>query len=48
LLSTLTGAGTMNVDVNYVRSWMSADWSAFTGTINVVSLNPSRTFLERQ
>ncbi len=42
LLSTLTGAGTMNVEVNYVRSWISADWSAFTGTINVISLNPSQ------
>jgi autotransporter-associated beta strand protein len=40
LLSTLTGAGTMNVEVNYVRSWFSGDWSAFTGTINVISVDP--------
>lgn len=35
LRSSLTGAGTLNLVVNYVRDNLDGDWSAFTGTINV-------------
>ncbi len=41
LASTLTGAGTLNLVVNYVRDNLSGDWSAFTGLINVTPRNPS-------
>ncbi|HEU6449752.1 MAG TPA: polysaccharide lyase family protein [Verrucomicrobiae bacterium] len=33
--SPLTGSGTLNVTVEYVRDYLSGDWSAFTGKINV-------------
>jgi rhamnogalacturonan endolyase len=33
--SPLTGGGTLNVTVEYVRDHLSGDWSAFTGRINV-------------
>ena len=33
--SPLTGGGTLNVTVDYVRDYFSGDWSAFTGQINV-------------
>ena len=33
--SPLTGGGTLNVTVEYVRAYFSGDWSAFTGRINV-------------
>ena len=33
--SPLTGGGTLNMSVEYVRGYMSGDWSAFTGRINV-------------
>jgi autotransporter-associated beta strand protein len=33
--SALTGGGTLNVTVEYVRDYFSGDWSAFTGVINV-------------
>ncbi|HTR41800.1 MAG TPA: polysaccharide lyase family protein [Pseudomonadales bacterium] len=33
--SALTGGGTLNVTVEYVRDYFSGDWSAFTGLINV-------------
>ena len=35
LASSLTGDGTLNLVVNYVRDNLDGDWSAFTGTINV-------------
>jgi autotransporter-associated beta strand protein len=38
---TLSGAGTLNLEVNYVRDSLSGDWSAFTGLINVTSKNGS-------
>lgn len=34
---TLTGAGTLDWRVTYVRTTLFADWSGFTGTINVTS-----------
>ncbi|HYG21151.1 MAG TPA: autotransporter-associated beta strand repeat-containing protein [Verrucomicrobiae bacterium] len=37
LQSTLTGSGTLNLVVNYVRDNLSGDWSAFSGVINVTS-----------
>ncbi|WP_052572787.1 autotransporter-associated beta strand repeat-containing protein [Haloferula sp. BvORR071] len=37
LSGTLTGAGTLNVYVPYVRFKTLADWSAFSGTINVTT-----------
>jgi len=33
--SPLSGGGTLNVVVDYVRDFFSGNWSAFTGTINV-------------
>jgi autotransporter-associated beta strand protein len=33
--SSLTGGGTLNLVVNYVRDSLDGDWSAFTGLINV-------------
>jgi fibronectin-binding autotransporter adhesin len=36
LQSSLTGEGTLNLVVNYVRDDLSGDWSAFTGLINVL------------
>lgn len=33
--SALTGGGTLNVTVDYIRNYISGDWSAFTGQINV-------------
>jgi autotransporter-associated beta strand protein len=35
LVSSLTGSGTLNLVVNYVRDNLDGDWSAFIGTINV-------------
>jgi autotransporter-associated beta strand protein len=35
LYSTLTGAGTLNLVVNYLRDDLVGDWSAFAGIINV-------------
>ena len=32
---TLTGGGTLNVNIRYVRGAIVGDWSAFTGQINV-------------
>lgn len=37
--STLTGAGTLNLMVNYVRDDLAGDWSGFTGLINVIPKN---------
>ena len=35
LRSSLTGGGTLNLVVNYIRDNLDGNWSAFTGTINV-------------
>lgn len=35
LFSSLSGGGTLNLVVNYVRDALSGNWSAFTGVINV-------------
>lgn len=35
LSSSLSGGGTLNFEVNYVRGTLSGNWSAFTGRINV-------------
>src|SRR5574344_1011310 len=32
---SFTGAGTLNISIPYVRTDISADWSKFTGTLNV-------------
>jgi autotransporter-associated beta strand protein len=37
LTCTLSGGGTLNLKVNYVRDALSGDWSAFTGLINVTN-----------
>ncbi|RYD61069.1 MAG: hypothetical protein EOP84_36180, partial [Verrucomicrobiaceae bacterium] len=37
MTGALTGAGTFNLNVNYVRGDVTANWSAFTGQINVNS-----------
>jgi fibronectin-binding autotransporter adhesin len=41
LFSSLTGAGTLNLQVNYVRDALSGNWSAFTGLIVVTNFNAS-------
>jgi autotransporter-associated beta strand protein len=35
LTGNLTGSGTLNLTVNYYRSAVTGDWSAFAGTLNV-------------
>src|SRR5262249_5508696 len=40
---TLTGSGTLNFEVNYVRGTMSGNWSAFTGLINVTAWTTAST-----
>lgn len=35
LSASLSGAGTLNLEVDYVRGTMSGNWSAFTGLINI-------------
>ncbi len=37
LYGTLTGAGTLNFFVPYIRTTLFTDWSAFTGVINVLT-----------
>ncbi|HYG21153.1 MAG TPA: autotransporter-associated beta strand repeat-containing protein [Verrucomicrobiae bacterium] len=34
----LSGSGTLNLEVNYVRGTLNGNWSAFTGLINVTAL----------
>lgn len=41
LFCSLSGGGTLNLVVNYVRDSLSGDWSGFTGLINVTSRNAS-------
>jgi autotransporter-associated beta strand protein len=40
LSSTLTGAGTFNLQVNFIRGDVNPNWNGFTGQINVLSTNP--------
>jgi autotransporter-associated beta strand protein len=35
--SVLTGSGTYNIGVNYVRGNFHGDWSAFTGQVNIIT-----------
>ena len=37
LSGSLSGAGTLNLRVPYIRTNITGDWSAFTGTINVTT-----------
>jgi len=37
MASSLTGGGTLNLEVNYVRGTLDGNWSSFTGTINVTA-----------
>lgn len=37
LSGSLTGAGTLNLRVPYIRTNITGDWSAFTGTLNVTT-----------
>jgi autotransporter-associated beta strand protein len=39
--ASLTGAGTLNLKVNYIRDDLTGDWSGFTGNINVSMRNGS-------
>jgi autotransporter-associated beta strand protein len=39
--SPLSGGGTLNLVVNYVRDSLDGDWSAFTGLVNVTGKNAS-------
>jgi autotransporter-associated beta strand protein len=36
--STVTGGGTLNLGVNYLRADITADWTGFTGALNVINL----------
>ena len=40
----LTGAGTLDLGINYIRDDLSGDWSAFTGNINVGIKNSGDQF----
>lgn len=42
--SSLSGAGTLNLEVNYVRGAMSGNWSAFTGVINITGRTTDSEF----
>ena len=44
VLGQLTGGGTLNFTVDYVRGLLSGDWSAFTGQINVLNRTGSGDF----
>lgn len=37
LSGSLTGAGTLNLRIPYIRTNITGDWSAFTGTLNVTT-----------
>jgi autotransporter-associated beta strand protein len=39
LQSSLTGGGTLNLVVNYVRDDLSGNWSAFSGVVNATAKN---------
>ncbi len=39
--STVTGSGTLNLGVQYVRDEIAGNWSGFTGTLNI---NPTNAF----
>jgi autotransporter-associated beta strand protein len=40
--STLTGSGTLNLEVDYVRGALKGNWSGFSGTVNATARsNPS-------
>ncbi len=41
LESSLTGSGTLNLVVNYLRDNLDGNWSAFSGLINVTPRNPT-------
>jgi autotransporter-associated beta strand protein len=42
--SALTGGGTLNVTIDYVRDFFTGDWSAFTGRINVTPRSGTADF----
>jgi autotransporter-associated beta strand protein len=42
--STLTGGGTLNLEVNYVRGSLDGNWSGFTGTINITARTAASEF----
>jgi len=42
--SSLSGGGTLNLEVNYVRGSLNGNWSAFTGTINVTARTADSEF----
>ncbi|MCU4162950.1 autotransporter-associated beta strand repeat-containing protein [Carboxylicivirga caseinilyticus] len=39
MFGSLTGDGTLNLDIPYIRSELFGDWSAFTGQINATTTN---------
>lgn len=41
LFSSLSGSGTLNLEVNYVRDALSGNWSAFSGLLLVSNVNAS-------
>ena len=43
-ISPLTGGGTLNVTIDYVRDFFSGNWSAFTGQINVTPRSGTADF----
>lgn len=43
LAGTLTGGGTLNLQVKYLRGDVNGNWSGFTGTINVTRGNSGAT-----
>ncbi|MFT3737833.1 MAG: autotransporter-associated beta strand repeat-containing protein [Breznakibacter sp.] len=43
---TLTGIGTLNVNIPYTRSDLTGNWSSFTGTLNFASTNSSSSIAD--
>ncbi len=45
LMGSLTGSGTLNLSIPFIRSEFQGDWSAFTGRINAVASSDEAFFL---
>lgn len=43
----LTGAGTLNWRVDYIRAYMNGNWSAFTGKINLLKNSANGTYQDK-
>ena len=46
--SPLTGGGTLNITVDYIRDYFTGNWAAFTGQINLTARSGSGDFVMSQ